>query len=68
MTGDKDMLVLRGFLLQGRTVAVHCLAELVALTEAQFSRPRRCVEAIEARLAEAEQDVGQPIDSGTPPT
>lgn len=54
LVGVHDVLVLGGFLHPGRTVAVQCLAELVALTEAQVGRPRRRVEAVQARLAQAE--------------
>ena len=54
VVGDKDTLVLGGFLHSGRTAEKHCLKELVALTEAQLGRPRRRVECVEARLAEAE--------------
>ncbi len=54
LVGDKDVFVLGGFLHSGRTVEKHCLQELVALTEAQLGRPRRRVECIAARLAEAE--------------
>lgn len=51
---DQDALVLGGFLHPGRTAEKACLRELVALTEAQLGRPRRRVECVEARLAEAE--------------
>ena len=40
LVGAEDALVLGGFLHSGRTVAVHCVAELVTLTEAQLGRPR----------------------------
>jgi hypothetical protein len=53
--GRRDVLLLGGFLHPGRTVSVQCLAELVALVEQQLGRPRRRVEAVAARLAEAEQ-------------
>lgn len=51
---DADSFVLGGFLHPGRTVSSHCVAELVALTEAELGRPTRRVELVEARLAEAE--------------
>lgn len=52
--GRRDVLLLGGFLHPGRTVSQPCLAELVALTEQQLGRPRRRVEAVAQRLAEAE--------------
>lgn len=53
--GRRDVLLLGGFLHPGRTVSQQCLAELVALTEQQLGRPRRRVEAVAQRLADAEQ-------------
>lgn len=57
VVGETDAFVLGGFLHPGRTVAVHCVTELVALTEAQLGRPRRRVEALDARLAAAAQQL-----------
>lgn len=53
--GRRDVLLLGGFLHLGRTVSQPCLAELVALTEQQLGRPRRRVEAVVQRLADAAQ-------------
>ncbi len=50
-------LVLGGFLHSGRTVSVHCLAELIATVEATLGRPRRRLELIEQRLAQAQQEL-----------
>jgi hypothetical protein len=50
-------LVLGGFLHSGRTVSVHCLAELIGQVEATLGRPRRRVELIEQRLAQAHQEL-----------
>jgi hypothetical protein len=55
VAGRRDALLLGGFLRPGRTVSQHCLAELVALVEQQLGRPRRRVEAVAARLGQAEQ-------------
>ncbi len=55
----KGVVVLGGFLHPGRTVPLHCLAELVRLTEATLGRPRRRVELIEQRLAQAERELAQ---------
>jgi hypothetical protein len=52
--GRRDVLLLGGFLHPGRTVSQQCLAELVALTEQQLGRPRRRVDAVAQRLAQAE--------------
>ena len=49
--------VLGGFLHPGRTVSVQCLAELVALVEAELGRPRRRVEVVAARLQQAQQEL-----------
>jgi hypothetical protein len=57
LVGNKDSLVLGGFLHSGRTISPHCLAELVALTEAELGRPRRRVECVEARLSQAQQQL-----------
>lgn len=57
LVGQKDTLVLGGFLHSGHTVAVHCLAELVALVEAELGRPRRRVELVERRLVETEREL-----------
>ena len=59
LVGDMDAFVLGGFLHPGRTVAGHCLEELVALTERQLGRPHRRVNCVEARLADAESDLAQ---------
>jgi hypothetical protein len=50
-------LVLGCFLHAGRTVPVHCLAELIGQVEATLGRPRRRVELIEQRLGQAEQEL-----------
>ena len=57
--GPQDPLLLGGFLHPGRTVSQHCLAELVALVEAELGRPRRRVEAVEQRLAQAEHELAR---------
>jgi hypothetical protein len=57
VAGPHEALLLGGFLHTGRTVSVHCLAELVTLLEADLGRPRRRVEAVVPRLAVAEQDL-----------
>ncbi len=49
--------VLGGFLHPGRTSSVQCLAELVALVEAELGRPRRRVEVVAARLQQAQQEL-----------
>lgn len=49
--------VLGGFLHPGKTVSVHCLRELVELVEAELGRPRRRVEALDLRIARAEQEL-----------
>jgi hypothetical protein len=54
LMGRDEALVLGGFLHPGRTVSIHCLAELVDVVEAEVGRPRRRVEAIEERLRQAE--------------
>jgi hypothetical protein len=71
MAGPKDAFVLGGFLHSGRAVAKHCLAELVALTEAQLGRPRRRVEAVAVGLARIEEELAaleavlaQPLKKG----
>src|SRR5207302_412636 len=51
--------VLGGALHPGRAVSPHCLRGLVALTEAVLGAPRRRVEAVEARLAEAERELAE---------
>jgi hypothetical protein len=53
--GRRDVLLLGGFLHPGRTVSQQCLAELVGMVEQQLGRPRRRVEAVAQRLADAEQ-------------
>jgi hypothetical protein len=50
-------LALGGFLHSGRTVSVHCLAELIGQVETTLGRPRRRVELIEQRLAQTQQDL-----------
>ena len=57
LVGRHDVLVLGGFLHPGRTVSIHCLAELVALVEAELGRPRRRVEVIEERLQQGEEEL-----------
>src|SRR2546427_1799551 len=57
VAGPQEALLLGGFLHAGRTVSVHCLAELVALVEAELGRPRRRVEAVARRLTQAEQEL-----------
>ncbi len=57
VAGPQEALLLGGFLHGGRTVSVHCLAELVALVEAELGCPRRRVEVVERRLQGAEQDL-----------
>jgi len=57
VAGPKEALLLGGFLHGGRTVSVHCLAELVALVETELGRPRRRVEAVAQRVAQAEAEV-----------
>jgi len=59
LAGETDVLVLGGFLHPGRTVSTQCLAELVALTERCLGRPRRRVECVQARLADAERALAQ---------
>jgi hypothetical protein len=59
LVGDTDAFVLEGFLHPGRTVAGHCLEELVALTERHLGRPRRRVDCVQARLAETERELVQ---------
>ena len=59
VVGETDAFVLGGFLHPGRTVATHCLAELVALTERYLGRPRRRVECLQARLADTERELVQ---------
>lgn len=59
LVGDTDAFVLGGFLHPGRTIATHCLAELVALTESQLGRPQRRVDCVQARLSDAEHDLAQ---------
>lgn len=59
LVGDTDAFVLGGFLHPGRTVASHCLKELVALTERHLGRPRRRVDCVQARLAETERELAQ---------
>ena len=49
--------VLGGFLHAGRTVSAHCLTELIGVVEATLGRPRRRVELIEQRLAQAQQEL-----------
>ncbi len=57
VAGPRDALLLGGFLHPGRTVSAHCLEELVTLVEAELGRPRRRLEAVEPRLAAAEQEL-----------
>ncbi|MBI3966303.1 MAG: transposase [Chloroflexi bacterium] len=57
LQGRHDPLLLGGFLHAGRTISAHCLAELVASIEAELGRPRRRVELIEQRLAEATEQL-----------
>lgn len=57
VVGNTDAFVLGGFLHSGRTVAKHCLAELVALAEGQLGRPSRRTECVQMRLAEAEHEL-----------
>lgn len=62
-------LVLGGFLHPGRTVSIHCLAELIATVEATLGRPRRRVELIEQRLAETQDQLAateQALAKGKP--
>jgi hypothetical protein len=59
LVGDTDAFVLGGFLHSGRTVSTRCLEELVALTEMHLGRPHRRVDCVQARLADAEQDLAQ---------
>jgi Transposase DDE domain len=51
--------VLGGALHPGRAVSPHCLRELAALVEATLGAPRRRVEAVAARLAEAERALAE---------
>jgi hypothetical protein len=57
LMGRDEVLVLGGFLHPGRTVSIHCLAELVGLVEAALGRPRRRVEVIEERLQQTEEEL-----------
>jgi hypothetical protein len=57
LAGRDEALVLGGFLHPGRTVSLHCLAELVGLVEAELGRPRRRVEVMEARLQQTEEQL-----------
>lgn len=57
LVGRQEVLVLGGFLHPGRTVSIHCLAELVRLVEAELGQPRRRVEVIGERLRQAEEDL-----------
>jgi len=52
LTTDRDTLVLGGSLHPGHTLSAHCVRELVGLIEATVGRPRRRVEALDARLAD----------------
>jgi hypothetical protein len=67
--GRQGPLVLGGFLHSGRTVSVHCLAELITTVEATLGLPRRRVELIEQRLAHAQQELAateQALANATP--
>jgi hypothetical protein len=69
LVGRHEVLVLGGFLHPGRTVSIHCLAELVRLVEAELGRPRRRVEVMEERLRQAEEDllvIEQELADGAP--
>lgn len=57
LVGRQDVLVLGGFLYSGHTVPTNCLAQLVALVEAELGKPRRRVECLEARLAQTENQL-----------
>jgi hypothetical protein len=57
LLGATDTLVLGGFLHSGRTVALHCVAELVGLVEATLGRPRRRVELVAQRLVAAREQL-----------
>jgi hypothetical protein len=69
LVGRQDVLVLGGFLHPGRTVSIHCLAELVGMVEAELGRPRRRTEVIGERLRQAQQDllaIEQALADGAP--
>jgi hypothetical protein len=52
LVGPKDTFVLGGFLPPGRTGAIPCLEELIALIAREVGRPRRRVELLDGRIRE----------------